>query len=46
MQKYGAWTPIKLWDLPEGTKVLPSTWAVKKKANGAHSARVVARGYE
>jgi len=46
MQKYGVWTPVRLQDLPEGTKVLTSTWAMKKKANGTHRARAVARGFE
>ena len=46
MKKYSVWTPVKLQDLPEGTKVLISTWAMKKKANGTHRARVVARGFE
>ena len=32
--------------LPKGTKVLTSTWAMKKKANGTLRARINARGYE
>jgi len=32
--------------LPQGTKVLTSTWAMKRKANGDLRARVNARGYE
>jgi len=35
-----------LQDLPEGTKVFTSTWAMKKKANGTHGARFAARGFE
>ena len=46
METYGVWTPVKLADLPAGTKILSSTWAMKKKANGTHRARVVARGFE
>jgi len=46
MKVYGVWTPVRLQDLPEGTKVLTSTWAMKKKANGTYRARVVARGFE
>ena len=46
MTTYGVWTPVKLSDLPEGTKILSSTWAIKKKANGTCHARVVARGSE
>jgi len=33
MQKYGVWTPVALQDLPPGTKILTTTWAMKKKAN-------------
>lgn len=46
MRKYGVWTPVALQDLPPGTKILTTTWAMKKKANGTHRARVVARGFE
>ena len=46
MTTYGVWTPVKLSDLPEGTKILSSTWAMKKKANRTCRARVVARGFE
>jgi len=34
MKVYGVWTPVRLQDLPEGTKVLTSTWAMKKKSEG------------
>ena len=33
-------------DLPEGAKVLSTTWACKKKADGTHRARVNTRGFE
>jgi hypothetical protein len=33
-------------DLPRGSKILTSTWAMKKKVNGVHRARLNARGYE
>ena len=33
-------------DLPDGAKVLSSTWAMKKKASGTYRARLNARGYE
>ena len=33
-------------DVPEGAKILTSTWAMKKKANGTLRGRVNARGYE
>jgi hypothetical protein len=32
--------------VPYGAKVLASTWAMKKKVNGTHRARLNARGYE
>uniref|UniRef100_A0A7S2KWV0 Integrase catalytic domain-containing protein n=1 Tax=Leptocylindrus danicus TaxID=163516 RepID=A0A7S2KWV0_9STRA len=32
--------------IPEGAKVLTSTWTMKKKANGKYRARLNARGYE
>jgi hypothetical protein len=35
----------KVWEL-KGSKVLTSTWAMKKKANGTYRARMNARGYE
>jgi hypothetical protein len=33
-------------EVPNGSKILTSTWAMKKKANGVHRARLNARGYE
>jgi hypothetical protein len=33
-------------DVPEGTKILMLTWAMKKKANGTYRARMNAQGYE
>ena len=33
-------------NVPKGAKVLTSTWAMKKKANGKYRARLNARGYE
>jgi hypothetical protein len=38
--------PILLRDLPNHTKVHASTWAMKKKANGAHRPRMNACGHE
>jgi hypothetical protein len=40
------WKPILLRDLPNHAKALTSTWAMKKKANGACCARMNAHGYE
>ena len=33
-------------ELPKGSKVLTSTWVMKKKANGTYHTRMNARGYE
>jgi hypothetical protein len=41
-----AWKPILLGDLPNHAKVLTSTWAMKKKANGTYCARMNAPGHK
>ena len=46
MKKHGVWTPVPRSSLPEGTKPLTSTWAMKKKANGKYRARLNARGFQ
>jgi hypothetical protein len=46
MLKHNMWKPVLRKDVPEGTKILMSTWAMKKKANGTYCARMNARGYE
>lgn len=46
MQKHRVWEPVPIKELPKGSKVLTSTWAMKKKANGTYRARMNARGYE
>lgn len=46
MKEYNVWTPEKLQNVPAGAKILTSTWAMKKKANGTFRARCNARGYE
>jgi hypothetical protein len=45
-QKHRVWEPVPFKELPKGSKVLTSTWAMKKKANGTYQARMNARGYE
>ena len=40
------WIPVKLKNIPKHAKILTSTWAMKKKANGTFRARINARGYE
>eukprot|EP00957_Ditylum_brightwellii_P160422 12212936-Ditylum_brightwellii.AAC.1 len=37
------WRPMKLRDLPKGTKVLTMTWACKLKSNGTKWARINGR---
>jgi hypothetical protein len=46
MLKHNMWKPVLRKDVPEGTKILMLTWAMKKKANGTYHARMNARGYE
>jgi hypothetical protein len=40
------WTPVPIDKIPEGTKIMTSAWAMKKKPNGIYRARVNARGFE
>ena len=40
------WIPTKLKDVPRGTKVLNSTWVMKKKSNDKLRAILNVRGYE
>ena len=37
---------VPMNDVPAGAKILSSTWAMKKKANGTKRARLNARGFE
>ena len=46
MTKCNVWKPVKIKEVPEGAKVISSTWAMKKKANGVHHACINARGFE
>jgi hypothetical protein len=46
MIEHGVFKPIKKKDVPHGTKVLSSTWAMKQKASGTKRARINARGFE
>jgi len=39
------WIPVKLESLTGNDKILTSTWAMKKKANGQFRARITARGF-
>ena len=47
MMKHKVWEPaVPMEDVPKGSKILSSTWAMKKKANGTYRARMKAYGYE
>ena len=46
MQKHKVWEAVPHEALPKGNKIMTSTWAMKKKANGTYHARMNARGYE
>jgi hypothetical protein len=46
MVTHGAFKSVPKDEVPIGAKVLSSAWAMKKKANGTHRARLNARGYE
>ena len=46
MIKNKVWRKVHRRSIPCGAKVITSTWAMKKKANGIHRTRLVARGYE
>jgi hypothetical protein len=40
------WTTVPIDKIPEGTQIMTSAWAMKKKSNGIYRARVNARGFE
>ena len=40
------WTPRILKDVPAGAKLVTSTWAMKKKANGTYRARLNVREFQ
>ena len=44
--KYGVFEPVKKEDVPDGAKILSTTWAMKKKSNGTYRARMNMRGFE
>jgi hypothetical protein len=46
MVESGAWMAVPKESVPQGEKILTSTWAMKKKSNGVYRARLNARGYE
>ena len=46
MIERSVWKAVKRQDVPDTAKILTTTWAMKKKANGTYRARLNARGYE
>jgi hypothetical protein len=46
MKEHEVFDPVKKVDIPAGSKVLSTTWVMKKKANGRYKERITARGYE
>eukprot|EP00957_Ditylum_brightwellii_P012973 980460-Ditylum_brightwellii.AAC.1 len=46
MEKHKVFKPVSKAKLPKEAKVLTSTWAMKKKANGTYRVRLNAHGYE
>jgi len=46
MVKMKVWKPVESKLVPSNAKVIASTWAMKKKANGTFRARLNARGFE
>ena len=46
MVERGVFEPVQKTKIPENAKVVTSTWAMKKKSNGVHRARINARGFE
>jgi hypothetical protein len=45
-QKHKVFKAVPRGEVPVGSKILTSTWAMKKKASGVFRARLNARGYE
>ena len=45
MKKYNVFKVINRRDLPPGTKLFDSTWAMKKKPDGSYRARNAIRGF-
>ena len=44
--KFGALTPVKMNEVPKGSKIMTTTWTMKKKASGKLRGRLNARGYK
>jgi hypothetical protein len=46
MLKFGVWEAVRRKDVSAATKIITSTWAMKKKASGTYRARLNAQGFE
>ena len=46
MDKHTVFEPTKREDVPANARIITSTWAMKKKANGTFRARLNARGFQ
>ena len=46
MKKHTMFEQVLISELPPGTNVIDSTWAMKKKASGVYHGRVAARGFK
>ena len=46
MVKYNVFSAVKPEDVPENVKLMDFAWAMKKKANGSHRARLALRGFK
>jgi hypothetical protein len=46
MLKFGVWEAVRRRDLKTASKIITSTWAMKKKASGTYRARLNARGFK
>ena len=44
-EKFKAFTPVRRSELPPGVKLITTTWAFKRKANGVRRGRLNARGF-
>jgi hypothetical protein len=46
MLEHRVWTAVEASKVPRGSKIIDTTWAMKKKSNGTHRARINARGFK
>jgi hypothetical protein len=46
MEDNNVFQPVPIDEIPEGTKIMTSAWAMKKKSNGTYRAWINARGFE